>query len=225
MCVPASASPNHALLRLTNPDEHSTEMLIRNRNLSPQIDQSSYIAPTAVVCGDVRIHADCRIMFGAVIVSEGAPIEIGQQSIVMDNAVIRSWPGRPVVIGNNVMVGPRANVNGAHVSDHVFIATGATVFPGATLGEHAVVRANAVVHVDSDLKERRAVPESWTAIGRPAEIVPPGHDERALFGLYGINFTEAVFGESRSETGLKNYVDLFASHFDDELRDALEGET
>src|SRR5438045_1802197 len=122
-------------------------MLIRHRDFVPQIDSSSYVAPTAVVCGDVEIAAGCRIMFGAVIVAEDAPVRIGNQSVVMENAVIRSWPGLPVTIGSNVMVAPRANVNGAEVGDDVFIATGATVFPGAVLGEQAVVRANAVVHV------------------------------------------------------------------------------
>lgn len=194
-------------------------MLIQHRNVVPRIDASSYVAPTAVVCGDVEIGVECHIMFGAVIVAEGAPIRIGDHSVVMETAVIRSWPRRPVTIGSNVMVAPRANVNGAEVGDDAFIATGATIFPGAVLGEQSVVRANAVVHVESELLPRRVVPEGWTAIGRPAEIVPPGPDERALFNLYGINFTAAIFGEGRGETGMKNYAELFSAHFADRIVD------
>ena len=59
------------------------------------------------------------------------------------------------------------------------------------------------------------VPEGWTAIGNPAEVVPPGQDERMLFSLYGMNFTKAVFGEGRAEVGMKNYLDLFGAHRSD----------
>ena len=192
-------------------------MLIAHRGIGPRVDQSTYVAPTAVICGDVTIGADCRIMFGAVIVAEAAPIAIGSRTVIMENAVVRSWPGRPVTIGDNIMVGPGANINSAEVANDVFIATGATIFPGATVGERAIVRANAVVHIDSELPARRVVPEGWTAIGRPAEVVPPGPDERMLFSLYGINFTEAVFGEGRAEVGMQNCTALFAAHLADEL--------
>src|SRR6266508_4322541 len=83
------------------------------------------------------------------------------------------------------------------------------------IGARAVVRANAVVHINSELSPGRAVPEGWTAIGRPAEVVPPGQDERMLFSLYGMNFTKAVFGESRTEVGMRNYLELFGAHRDD----------
>src|SRR6266511_6469553 len=52
-------------------------------------------------------------------------------------------------------------------------------------------------------------------IGRPAEVVPPGEDERMLFSLYGVNFTKAVFGESRAEIGMTNYLELIGAHRDD----------
>src|SRR6266542_1837077 len=82
--------------------------------------------------------------------------------------------------------------------------------------EHAWSCAqNSVVHINSELPPGRAVPEGWTAIGRPAEVVPPGEDERMLFSLYGVNFTKAVFGESRAEVGMTNYLELFGAHRDD----------
>ena len=76
----------------------------------------------------------------------------------------------------------------------------------------AIVRTNSVVHINSELPAGRVVPEGWTAIGRPAEVVPPGEDEQMLFSLYGMNFTKAVFGGSRAEVGMKNYLDLFGAH-------------
>jgi hypothetical protein len=43
-------------------------------------------------------------------------------------------------------------------------------------------------------------------------VVPPGQNERMLFSLYGMSFTEAVCGEGRTEIGMKNYLDLFGPH-------------
>ena len=190
-------------------------MLIEHRGITPSVAESAYVAPTAVLCGDVEIGDDCRIMFGAVLVAEDAPVRIGPRTVIMENAIIRAWPQLPVAIGSDVMIGPGANVNGAQIDHDAFVAAGASIFPAAHLGERAIVRANAVVHINSELPAGRVVPEGWTALGRPAEVVPPGQDERMLFSLYGMNFTKAVFGEGRAEVGMKNYLDLFGAHRDD----------
>jgi len=190
-------------------------MLIEHRGITPSAAESAYVAPTAVLCGDVEIGDDCRIMFGAVLVAEDAPVRIGPRTVIMENAIIRAWPQLPVAIGSDVMIGPGANVNGAQIDHDAFIAAGASIFPAAHIGARAIVRANAVVHIHSELPAGRVVPEGWTALGRPAEVVPPGQDERMLFSLYGMNFTRAVFGEGRAEVGMKNYLDLFGAHRDD----------
>ncbi len=192
-------------------------MLIEHRGISPSVAESAYVAATAVICGDVEVADDCRIMFGAVLVAEDAPIRIGPRTVIMENAVVRAWPGLPVAMESDVMIGPGANVNGARINHDAFVAAGAAIFPGAELGDHAIVRRNSVVHINSVLPPGRVVPEGWTAIGSPAEVVPPGEDERMLFSLYGMNFTKAVFGESRAEVGMKNYLDLLGAHRDDRL--------
>ena len=190
-------------------------MLIEHRGITPSVAESAYVAPTAVLCGDVEIGDDCRIMFGAVLVAEDAPVRIGPRTVIMENAIIRAWPQLPIAIGSDVMIGPGANVNGAQIDHDAFVAAGASIFPAAHIGARAIVRTNAVVHINSELPAGRVVPEGWTALGRPAEVVPPGQDERMLFSLYGMNFTKAVFGEGRAEVGMKNYLDLFGAHRDD----------
>ncbi len=74
-------------------------MLIEHRGVAPSVAESAYIAPTAVVCGDVEIGEDCRIMFGAVLVAEDAPVRVGARTVIMENAVVRAWPQLPVSIG------------------------------------------------------------------------------------------------------------------------------
>src|SRR5438132_9858109 len=65
-------------------------MLIEHEGSIPEIDSSAYVAPNATICGNVSIGRGTRIMFGACIVAEGAPITIGENCIVMESAVIRS---------------------------------------------------------------------------------------------------------------------------------------
>jgi carbonic anhydrase/acetyltransferase-like protein (isoleucine patch superfamily) len=195
-------------------------VLIEHRGASPTVAESAYVAPTAILCGDVEIGEDCRIMFGAVLVAEDAAIRIGPRTVIMENAVVRAWPNRPVQVGSDVMIGPGANVNGSRIDNDAFIAAAATIFPGAEVGERSIVRTNAVVHINTVLPPNRVVPEGWAAIGKPADVVPPGEDERMLFSLYGMNFTKAVFGETRAEVGMKNYLDLFGAHRDDRPLDA-----
>ena len=58
-------------------------MLIEHQGREPQVHETAYIAPTAVVCGNVSIGAQCRIMFGAAIVAEGGKVTLGDHCIVM----------------------------------------------------------------------------------------------------------------------------------------------
>lgn len=106
-------------------------MIIKHSGKSPMIDESAFIAPNAVICGDVKIGKNTRIMYGAAIVAEGGRIEIGDNCVVLENAVLRSTAHHSLIIGNNVLVGPNAHVVGCTVEDNVFIATGAAVFHGA----------------------------------------------------------------------------------------------
>lgn len=83
-------------------------MLYEHGGKRPTIDPACRIAPTAVVCGDVTIGANCSVGFGAVLTAESGAIRIGQNCVVMDTAVIRGVRHNPVAIGDNVLIGPRA---------------------------------------------------------------------------------------------------------------------
>ena len=56
-------------------------MLIEHEGARPQIAASAYVAPTAVVCGDVSIGDDARILFGAVLTADGGPVTIGARKV------------------------------------------------------------------------------------------------------------------------------------------------
>ena len=133
-------------------------MLIEHAGRRPHVDDSAYVAPTAVLCGDVRVGAGSRILFGAVLTAESGSVEVGERCIVMENALVRGRDSHPTVLADHVLVGPHAHVNGARIDPEVFLATGASVFPGAQIGRGSEVRINGVVHVNSRVEPETTVP-------------------------------------------------------------------
>jgi len=107
-------------------------MLIGHRGQAPRIDRSAYVAPTAVICGAVRVGPDARILFGAVVTAEDGEVSVGARTVVMENALIRGRARHPAVVGDDVLIGPHAHVNGATVRNGCFLATGTALFPDAS---------------------------------------------------------------------------------------------
>jgi carbonic anhydrase/acetyltransferase-like protein (isoleucine patch superfamily) len=197
-------------------------MLYDHDGKRPRIDPSSRVAPTAVICGDVRIGVNCSIGFGAVLSAESGPIVIGANCVIMDTAVIRGVERNPTTLGNNVLVGPHAHLTGCAIADDGFIATGATVFNGARIGERAEVRINGIVHLRTVLPPDAIVPICWVAVGDPAEILPPDQHERIWAIQKTLDFPGYVFAVDRPPPGqsimpeiMPRYAGRLRRHKDD----------
>ena len=198
-------------------------MLIEHDGARPRVASSAYVAPTAVLCGDVEVGPDCRILFGAVLTAEDGPVRLGERCIVMENAVVRGRAGHPAQVGNRVLIGPHAHVNGAQIDDEAFVATGASLFPGSRLGAGAEIRINGVLHVNSSLPGGAELPIGWIAVGDPAQMFPPkAHDEiwaiqRTLdfVGTVAGVDTAALGGESAMRALTATYAALYGRHRDD----------
>jgi len=191
-------------------------MLIEHAGVAPRIDPDAWIAPNAVVCGDVTIGAGARVMHGAQVIAEGGSIAIGRECIVMQNAVLRSTARHALALGNNCLVGPNAHLAGCTVDDEVFIATGAAVFHAARLGKGSEVRINGVVHLKSVLAPGACVPIGWVAVGDPAEILPPSEHERIWSIQEPLDFPLTVYGFARSDASMakitRRLSEALASH-------------
>jgi len=169
-------------------------MQLRHRDRQPSIDPSAYIAPTAVLVGDVRIAAGVRVLHGAVLTAEDGTITIGENSIVMENALIRGRAAHPAVIGAAVMIGPHTHINGSVVGDEAFIATGASLFPGSRIGDGAEVRINGVVQVNTVLAPGAVVPIGWVAVGNPAQVLPADRHNEIWAIQRELDFRGTVYG-------------------------------
>ena len=181
-------------------------MLIEHNGQVPDIDQSTFIAVNAAICGKVKIGKNCRVMYGASIVAEGGDIEIGDNCVILENAVLRSTERHNLRIGNNVMVGPNTHVVGCKVHDEVFIATGASVFHGATLETGAEIRINAVVHIMTLVEKDATVPIGWVAVGNPAQIFPPDRHEEIWAIQKTLNFPGVVYGLERGDNMMQRIL-------------------
>ena len=160
----------------------------------PHVHPDAWVAPDATLCGDVRLGAGARVMHGARLVAEGGSIEIGPETIVLENAVLRATADHDCRIGAHVLIGPGAHVVGATLEDEVFIASGAAIFHGARVGRGSVVRIHAVVHVTSHLPPGSTVPIGWIACGNPAELFSPDRHEDLWRAQEPLNFTRTAYG-------------------------------
>ena len=200
-------------------------MLIEHDGARPRIHPSAYVAPNAVLCGDVEVGPDCRILFGAVLTAEGGLVRLGERCIVMENAVLRGRAGHPARLGDRVLIGPHAHVNGAEIDDEAFVATGASLFPGSRLGARAEIRINGVLHVNSALPAGAELPIGWVAVGDPAQMFPPdAHDEiwavqRTLDFAGTVTGLDpaALAGDSAMPALTAAYAALYGRHRDDRI--------
>jgi carbonic anhydrase/acetyltransferase-like protein (isoleucine patch superfamily) len=194
-------------------------MLIEHDGIRPVIHPTAYVAPTAVLSGDVRVGQGCRILFGAVLTADGGAVRVGSGGVVMENAVLRGRSGHPLTLGENVLVGPHAHLNGATIEDDVFLATGVSVFPGASVESGAEVRINAVVHVNTRVPAGATVPIGWIAVGDPAELFPPSAHDEYWPKLKALDFPGTVFDMAREELTMGRvagiYGEVFGRHTDD----------
>ena len=182
------------------------------------VDPAAWVAPSAVVVGDVRIAAGARILHGAVLSAEDGAITIGEDTVVMEHALVRGRAGHPAHIGAAVMIGPGAHVNGSTVGDEAFIATNASAFPGSRIGAGAEVRINGVVQVNTVLPPGAVVPIGWVAVGDPAVILPPERHDEIWAIQRELDFTGTVYGAGSGTTMrqiMRQQSAFYGAHADD----------
>ncbi len=151
-------------------------MLYALDDISPQIDGKCYVAPNAAVIGDVHLHADTSVWFGAVLRGDIERITIGRGSNIQDGSVLHCDPGAPLILDEFVTVGHQVMLHGCHIGRNSLIGIGSTILNHATIGAHSIVGANALI------TENKSFPDGVLILGAPARIVRELTDEE-LAGL------------------------------------------
>ena len=197
-------------------------MILTHRGERPVVPESAYVAPSAVLCGAVTLGEQVRVLHGAVLTAEDGEIWIGDEAVIMENALVRGRSRHPVSVGKAVLVGPHAHLNGSTIEDEVFIATGASLFPGSVAGTGSELRISSVLHVNSNLAPGTIVPIGWIAVGNPAQLFPPDQHEALWRVQAELDFPGTVYGVPRStpmRTIMARQAEFFAAHRDDQIID------
>jgi len=143
----------------------TSPIVLPYRGRTPRFGRNAFVAPTAVVIGDVELGANVSVWYGAVLRGDVHSIRVGDDSNVQDGAVLHGTLGEfPVTLGARVSIGHQATVHGATLEDDVLIGIGARVLDGARIGTWSLVAAGSLV------REGMIVPPRSLVVGVPAVV-------------------------------------------------------
>lgn len=129
------------------------------------IDPTAYIAPGAILLGDVQVGRDASVWYGCVARGDVERIAIGDESNIQDLCMIHADPGLPCVVGPRVTVGHRAILHGCVVEEDCLVGMGAILLNGVRVGRGSVIGAGAVV------VEETEIPPGSLVLGVPGKVV------------------------------------------------------
>ena len=124
-----------------------------------------WVAPSASVIGDVILHANASVWFGATLRGDTDPITVGPDSKIQDGSVLHADFGSPLTIGRGVTVGHNAMLHGCEVGDYSLIGIGAVVLNGVKIGRNCIIGANALI------TEGKIIPDNSLVVGQPGKVV------------------------------------------------------
>jgi carbonic anhydrase/acetyltransferase-like protein (isoleucine patch superfamily) len=133
--------------------------------ISPTIAEDVFIAPGAMIIGNVTIHEGASIWYNAVVRGDTAPIVIGRRTNIQDNCTLHVDDDAPLTIGEECIVGHGAVVHGATIGDSVLIGMNAVVLSHSQVGSNTIIGACALI------AEGKGIPSGVLVVGVPAKVV------------------------------------------------------
>ena len=124
-----------------------------------------WVAPSASVIGNVILHPNASVWFGAVLRGDNDPITVGPDSNIQDGSVLHTDMGSPLTLGRGVTVGHKAMLHGCEVGDYSLIGIGAVVLNGVKIGRNCIIGANALI------TEGKIIPDNSLVVGQPGKVV------------------------------------------------------
>lgn len=124
-----------------------------------------WVAPSASVIGNVILHSNASVWFGAVLRGDNDPITVGPESNIQDGSVLHTDMGSPLTLGRGVTVGHKAMLHGCEVGDYSLIGIGAVVLNGVRIGRNCIIGANALI------TEGKIIPDNSLVVGQPGKVV------------------------------------------------------
>jgi carbonic anhydrase/acetyltransferase-like protein (isoleucine patch superfamily) len=140
-----------------------------------------WIAPNAVLLGNVRIEDDASVWFGAVLRGDNELITVGPRSNVQDGSVLHTDPGFPLTIGADCTIGHMVMLHGCTIGPGCLIGIGSIILNGAKIGEECLIGANTLI------AEGKQIPPRSMVLGSPGKIVRQLSDDdvKRIYGSAG----------------------------------------
>jgi len=140
------------------------EQLARYLGATPSIHPTAFVAPGAIVVGDVTLATDASIWYGAVVRADINKIRIGPGSNIQDCSVVHVADDFGTILGQYVTCGHGAILHACTIDDEVLIGMGATILDGVEIGARSIIGANALV------TQGMKIPPGSLVLGAPAKI-------------------------------------------------------
>jgi len=131
-----------------------------------------YIAPGAVVIGDVTLGRNASIWWNSVLRGDNDPMVIGEGCNVQDGCVLHTDPGFPLTLGKNVSIGHMVMLHGCEIGDNTLVGIGSIVLNGAKIGKNCLIGANTLV------TEGKEIPDNSMVLGSPGKVVKELSEEQ-----------------------------------------------
>lgn len=135
-------------------------------------DGAFWVAPTAVLIGDVRLNSGASVWFGAVLRGDNEPIVIGENTNVQDGCILHTDPGQPLRLGRSVTIGHAVTLHGCDVGDGSLIGMGAILLNGVKVGRNCLIGAGALI------TENKQIPDGSLVLGSPGKIAGSVSDDQ-----------------------------------------------
>ncbi|MDE0085435.1 MAG: gamma carbonic anhydrase family protein [Candidatus Poribacteria bacterium] len=139
-------------------------MLIEYEGIKPNVHSSVFVAPGAMIIGDVSIGEESSVWFNCVLRGDLEPIRIGCRTNIQDGTVIHMDKEIPCLIGDDVTIGHGAILHSCAIDNEALIGMGGILLTGCQIGERAIVAAGTLV------REGQEIPPGTVAMGVPAKV-------------------------------------------------------
>jgi len=131
-----------------------------------------WVAPNAVVLGNVILRRGASVWFNAVLRGDNDPIEVGENSNIQDGTVLHTDDGVPLTIGANVTVGHMVMLHGCTIGENSLIGIGSTILNHAKIGKNCLIGAHTLI------TEGKEIPDNSMVLGSPGKVVKTVSEEQ-----------------------------------------------
>jgi len=148
-------------------------------------DDEYWIAPNAMVMGNVILKKNASVWFGAVLRGDNDPITVGENSNIQDNSVLHTDHGSPLTIGANVTVGHMVMLHGCTIGDGTLVGIGSIILNGTKIGKNCLIGAGTLIG------ENKEIPDNSMVLGSPGKVIRELSPEQAArIGLGAMGYVQ-----------------------------------